>query len=44
MARIFAYIAHKGGVADDSAAELLGCRKKDRSRRLSNGHRHRFRC
>ena len=28
MARIFAYIAHKGGVADDSAAELLAAAKK----------------
>ena len=44
MARIFAYIVHKGGVADDSAAELVGRRKKDRSSRFSNGHRHRFRC
>jgi electron transfer flavoprotein alpha subunit len=26
--RIFAYIAHKGGVADDSAAELLAAAKK----------------
>ena len=33
MARIFAYIAHKGGVADDSAAELLAAAKKiDRGR------------
>jgi electron transfer flavoprotein alpha subunit len=30
MARIFAYIVHKGGVADDSAAELAAaCRKID---------------
>ena len=43
MARIFAYIAHKGGVPDDSAAEFLACRKNDRSRRLSNRHRHWFR-
>jgi electron transfer flavoprotein alpha subunit len=28
MARIFAYIAHKGGVADDSAAELVAAAKK----------------
>ena len=28
MARIFAYIEHKGGVADDSAAELLAAAKK----------------
>ena len=28
MARIFAYIAHKNGVADDSAAELLAAAKK----------------
>ena len=28
MARIFAYIVHKGGVADDSAAELLAAAKK----------------
>lgn len=28
MARIFAYIAHKGGVADDSAAELAAAAKK----------------
>ena len=27
MARIFAYIAHKGGVADDTAAELLAAAK-----------------
>ncbi len=28
MARIFAYIVHKGGVADDSAAELLAAAQK----------------
>ena len=28
MARIFAYIAHKGGVVDDSAAELAAAAKK----------------
>lgn len=28
MARIFAYIAHKGGIADDSAAELVAAAKK----------------
>ena len=28
MARIFAYIVHKGGVADDSAAELAAASKK----------------
>lgn len=28
MARIFAYIAHKGGIADDSAAELAAAAKK----------------
>lgn len=28
MARIFAYIAHQGGVADDSAAELIAAAKK----------------
>jgi len=28
MARIFAYIAHKGGAADDSAAELAAAAKK----------------
>jgi hypothetical protein len=28
MARIFAYIAHKGGIADDSAAELASAAKK----------------
>ncbi len=28
MAQIFAYIAHKGGVADDSAAELAAAAKK----------------
>ena len=28
MARIFAYIAHKGGVVDDSAAELVAAAKK----------------
>src|SRR5271167_1605286 len=27
-ARIFAYVAHKGGVADDSAAELFAAAKK----------------
>src|SRR5450755_2122763 len=28
MARIFAYIEHKGGVDDDSSAELLAAAKK----------------
>ncbi len=28
MARIFAYIVHKGGVVDDSAAELVAAAKK----------------
>ena len=28
MARIFAYIAHKGGVVDDSAYELAAAAKK----------------
>ena len=28
MARIFAYVAHKGGVVDDTAAELLAAAKK----------------
>jgi len=28
MAQIFVYIAHKGGIADDSAAELAGAAKK----------------
>jgi len=28
MARIFAYIVHKGGIADDSAAELIAAAKK----------------
>ena len=28
MARIFAYIVHRGGVADDSAAELVAAAKK----------------
>jgi electron transfer flavoprotein alpha subunit len=28
MARIFAYIVHKGGIADDSAAELVAVAKK----------------
>ena len=28
MARIFAYIAHKGGAVDDSAAELAAAAKK----------------
>jgi len=28
MARIFAYIVHKGGVADDSASELIAAAKK----------------
>ena len=40
MARIFAYIVHKDGVADDSAAELAAAAQKDRchcvaDRRLS---------
>ncbi len=29
MARIFAYIVHKDGVADDSAAELAAAATKD---------------
>ena len=28
MPRIFAYIVHKGGVADDSAAELAAAARK----------------
>ncbi len=28
MARVFAYIVHKGGIADDSAAELLAAARK----------------
>ena len=28
MARIFAYIVHKGGVVDDSAAELAAAAKR----------------
>ena len=28
MARIFAYIAHKGGAPDDTAAELIAAAKK----------------
>ena len=28
MARIFAYVAHKGGVPDDTAVELLAAAKK----------------
>ena len=28
MARIFTYIVHKGGVADDSAAELAAAARK----------------
>ena len=28
MARIFAYIAHKGGVADETAAELMAAAKQ----------------
>ena len=28
MARIFAYIAHKGGIADDTAAELIAAAKR----------------
>jgi electron transfer flavoprotein alpha subunit len=28
MAQVFAYITHKGGVADDSALELLAAAKK----------------
>ena len=37
MARIFAYIVHKGGVADDSAAELLAAAEEDRSCCISHG-------
>ena len=42
MARIFAYIVHKGGVADDTAAELPAAAQKDRCPRISDGHRHRL--
>jgi hypothetical protein len=41
MPRIFAYIAHKGGVVDDSAAELAAARE-DRSPAVSHGDRHRL--
>ena len=34
-ARIFAYVAHKGGVPDDYAAELFAAAKKTRSLRVS---------
>ncbi len=34
MARIFAYIVHRGGVADDSAVELLAAARKIDSARL----------
>ena len=41
-ARIFAYIAHKGGVADDSAAELLAAAKKIDPAAVPDGDRHRL--
>jgi electron transfer flavoprotein beta subunit len=42
MARIFAYIVHKGGVADDSAAELAAAAKKIDPRCFAYGHSHRL--
>ena len=35
MPRIFAYIVHKAGVADDSALELLAAARKTRRRRIA---------
>ena len=40
MARIFAYIVHKDGVADDSAAELLAAAKKIDAAASSYGCRY----
>ena len=42
MARIFAYIMHKGGVADDSAFELAAAARRDRSRCFTDSHSHRL--
>ena len=42
MARIFAYIVHKGGVVDDSAAELAAAARKIDRRRLSHRDCHRL--
>ncbi len=42
MARIFAYIAHKGGVADDTAGELLAAAKQDRPGAISDRRCHRM--
>ena len=42
MARIFAYIVHKGGVVDDSAVELAAAAQKDRCRCVADGHCHRL--
>ena len=42
MARIFAYIAHKGGVVDDSAFELAAAAKKIDPTASLDGHSYRF--
>ena len=42
MARIFAYIVHKAGVADDSAAELAAAAKKIDAAAVAHGHRPRL--
>ena len=42
MARIFAYIVHKGGVADDTAAELPAAARKIDAGAACYGHRHRL--
>ena len=42
MARIFAYIVHKGGVADDSAAELAAAARKIDRRCSPDRHCHRL--
>ena len=43
MSRIFAYIAHKGGVADDSALELIAAAKKIDASCISDCDCHRIR-
>ena len=42
MARIFAYIVHKSGVADDSAAELAAAARKIDPAQLADRHCHRL--
>ena len=42
MARIFAYIVHKAGVADDSAAELAAAAKRSIACRFPDRSCHRF--